>query len=136
MDDMRVAIVGSREYVDKRKVRDFIFKCKEQFGTDLEIVSGGQKQGADGYAKKFSLEMDVKYSEFPPQHYPYNQHCIRPIYEYGKDYRVYHYHKRNKQIAEYSDVVVAFIPRDKRSKGTESCLLEAKKLKKNITIIQ
>ena len=111
MDDMRVAIVGSREYVDKRKVRDFIFKCKEQFGTDLEIVSGGQKQGADGYEKKFSLEMDVKYSEFPPQHYPYNQHCIRPNYEYGKDYRVYHYHKRNKQIAEYSDVVVAFIPR-------------------------
>ena len=76
------------------------------------------------------------YKEFPPAHYNWNMHCVRPAGEYKKPFYVSNYHKRNKQIAEYSDVVVAFIPRDKRSKGTESCLLEAKKLKKNITIIQ
>ena len=135
MDDMRVAIVGSREYVDKRKVRDFIFKCKEQFGTDLEIVSGGQKQGADGYAKKFSLEMDVKYSEFPPSHYQYNQHCVLESYKYGKPYAVWHYHSRNKDLIEYSDVVVAFIPKGITSKGTNSALKEAVKKEKKYVII-
>ena len=49
---MKVAIVGSRKYTNSRKVKDFVFNLKEQFGDELEIVSGGQKHGADGYAKK------------------------------------------------------------------------------------
>ena len=53
---MKVAIVGSREYTNKRRIQEFIHKLKERWGNDLEIVSGGQKDGADGYAKKYSLE--------------------------------------------------------------------------------
>jgi len=49
---VRIAIIGSRSYTNKRKIQDFIFKLKEKVGDDLEIVSGGQKDGADGYAKK------------------------------------------------------------------------------------
>ena len=58
---MKVAIVGSRQYTNKRRIQEFIFKLKEKYGDKLEIVSGGQKQGADGYAKKFALEFDTKY---------------------------------------------------------------------------
>ena len=56
---MRVAIVGSRKYTDKRRIQEFIFKLKEKYGEQLEIISGGQRQGADGYAKKYALEFDV-----------------------------------------------------------------------------
>ena len=73
---MKVAIVGSRKYTNKRRVQEFVFKLKEKYGDELEIVSGGQKQGADGYAKKYALEFDLKYSEFPPAHYQYIQHCV------------------------------------------------------------
>ena len=73
---MKVAIVGSRQYTNKRRIQEFIFKLKEKYGDKLEIVSGGQKAGADGYAKKYALEFDTKYSEFPPAHYTYNQHCV------------------------------------------------------------
>ena len=52
----RVGIVGSREYTNRRKIKEFVFKLKEQFGDKVEIVSGGQKLGADGLAKKFALE--------------------------------------------------------------------------------
>ena len=45
---MKIAIVGSRGYTNKRKIKDFIFKLKEKVGENLEIVSGGQKDGADG----------------------------------------------------------------------------------------
>ena len=61
---MKIGIVGSREYENKLKIKEFIYQLKEKFGEELVIVSGGQKEGADGYAKKFSLGFDVKYAEF------------------------------------------------------------------------
>jgi len=132
---MRVAIVGSRQYTNKRRIQEFIFKLKEKYGDELEIVSGGQKDGADGYAKKYALEFDTKYSEFPPVHYTYNQHCVLESYKYSRPYAVWHYHDRNKHIAEYTDVMVAFIPKGITSKGTESAIKEAVKKEKKYVII-
>lgn len=132
---MRVAIVGSRKYTNKRRIQEFIFKLKQKYGEELEIVSGGQKEGADGYAKKYALEFDVKYSEFPPVHYTYNQHCVLESFKYGRPYAAWHYHDRNKEIAEYTDVMAAFIPKDTTSKGTESALKQAIKKEKKYCII-
>ena len=132
---MKVAIIGSRKYTNKRRIQEFVFKLKEKYGDELEIVSGRQKQGADGYAKKYALEFATKYSEFPPAHYQYNQHCVLESYNYSKPYAVWHYHTRNKQIAEYSDAVVAFVPKGITSKGTNSALKEAEKKDKKYVII-
>ena len=132
---MKVAIVGSRKYTNRRKIQEFVFKLKQKWGDKLEVVSGGQKDGADGYAKKYSLEFGVNYSEFPPKHYQYNQHCVLESYNYGRKYATWHYHHRNKQKAEYCDVMVAFIPKDMVSRGTESALHEATKRDKKIVII-
>ena len=49
---MKVAIVGSRKYTNRRKIQEFVFKLKQKWGNELEVVSGGQVDGADGYAKK------------------------------------------------------------------------------------
>ena len=108
---IKIGIVGSRNYTDKKKVKDLLFEIKEKYGNEVEIVSGGQKEGADGYAKKFALEFDMKYVEFPPTHYNWNMHCKLPATKYNKPYYVTNYFKRNKQIAEYSDIIVAFIPK-------------------------
>ena len=132
---MKVAIVGSRQYTIKRRIQEFIFKLKEKYGDELEIVSGGQKEGADGYAKKYALEFDTKYVEFPPAHYQYNQHCVLESYNYGKPYAVWHYHNRNKEIVNLSDVITAFIPKGITSKGTNSTLKEAEKVNKKTVII-
>ena len=132
---MKVAIVGSRQYTNKRRIQEFVFKLKKKYNDKLEIVSGGQKDGADGYAKKYALEFDIKYSEFPPVHYIYNQHCVLESYKYGRPYASWHYHDRNKKIVEYSDAVVAFIPKNIESKGTESTLKEAVKKQKKYCII-
>ena len=87
-------------------------------------------------AKKFALELDVRYSEFPPQHYPHNIHCVRPKFEYGRQYYVSNYFKRNKQIANYSDRVVAFVSDSKNvTSGTLSTLQYAEKLNKKSIII-
>ena len=48
---IKIGIVGSRSYTDKKKVKDLIFEIKEKYGDEVEIVSGGQRDGADGLAK-------------------------------------------------------------------------------------
>ncbi len=132
---MKVAIIGSRKYENKRRIQEFVFKLKKKYGEELEIVSGGQKDGADGFAKKYALEFDIRYSEFPPAHYSFNQHCVRESYKYGRPYAVWHYHDRNKHLIEYSDVVVAFTLKEEMSSGTESALKEAIKKEKKYVII-
>tara|TARA_B100000029_G_C17198090_1_gene823290 strand:+ start:232 stop:645 length:414 start_codon:yes stop_codon:yes gene_type:complete len=132
---IKIGIVGSRNYTDKQKVKDLIFEIREKYGEDVEIVSGGQRDGADGYAKKFALEFDMDYVEFPPAHYNWNMHCKLPATKYNKPYYVTNYFKRNKQIAEYSDIIVAFIPKGVNSRGTMNTIHHAEKLKKLIKIL-
>ena len=132
---IKIGIVGSRSYTDKKKVKDLIFNIKEKYGDEVEIVSGGQPKGADGLAKKFALEFDMKYVEFPPSHYSHNMHCKLPATEYNKPYYVSNFFKRNKQIAEYSNIIVAFIPDGVESRGTMDTVGHAEKLKKLVKII-
>ena len=51
---IKVGIVGSRAYTNKKKIKNLIFDIKQKY-PESEIVSGGQQDGADGYAKKFAL---------------------------------------------------------------------------------
>ena len=122
----RVGIVGSRTYTNRRKIKEFVYKLKEKFDDKVEIVSGGQLKGADGFAKKFALEFDMKYVEFPPRHYTYNQHCILDPKNF---------HDRNKQIVEYSDYIVAFMPENDYTKGTMNTIETAEKLGKKVIIL-
>ena len=115
---IKIGIVGSRGYTDKKKVKDLIFKIKTKYGDEVEIVSGGQRDGADGYAKKFALEFDMNYVEFPPSHYSHNMHCKLSVNNYSKPYYISNYFKRNKQIAEYCNIIIAFIPTGVESRGT------------------
>ena len=133
---IKIGIVGSRSYTNKKKIKDLIFQIKEKHGDEVEIVSGGQRDGADGFAKKFALEFDMNYVEFPPSHYNWNMHCKLPATEYNTQYYVTNYFKRNKQLAEYSDIIVAFIPDGVESRGTMNTIEHAKKQKKLIQIIR
>ena len=132
---VKIAIIGSRGYTNKRKIKEFIFKLKEQVGGKLEIVSGGAKEGADKYAKRFALDFDVNYSEFPAYHEPHNIHCVLESFRYGKQYNVGHYHRRNKDLIEYSDKVVAFCTNGVVTNGTLSALTHAEKINKKLIII-
>ena len=57
---LKVGIVGSREYENRKKIKEFIFKLKHDKGDDTIIVSGGCLQGADFYAKKYALELGLQ----------------------------------------------------------------------------
>ena len=132
---MKVAIIGSRRYENKKKIKDFIFKLKNEYGTDTIIVSGGCKQGADRYAKKYALELGLQYEEYPPFHEVHNLYCPLPSSRYGKDYSMKYFFARNKIIAGTSDFVVGFIPDGVEGRGTMNTIDYAKKLNKKYIII-
>ena len=132
---MKIGIVGSRRYENKKKIKDFIFKLKQEHGEDTTIVSGGCKNGADKYAKKYALELGIQYEEYPPFHEGHNLFCVLPANCYGKPYHVKNYFARNKLIAKHSDYVVGFIPEGHVSNGTNSTLKYAEKFGKKTIII-
>jgi len=132
---MKIGIVGSRIYENKKKIKDFIFKLKQEKGENVIIVSGGCPDGADRYAKKYALEFGLQYEEYPPFHAQHNLYCALPETCYGKQYSVRYFFARNKLIAKNSDYIVGFIPEGHTSNGTNSTLKYAQKFGKKTLII-
>ena len=132
---MKVAIVGSRRYENKKKIKDFIFKLKQQYGEKTIIVSGGCRTGADKYAKKYALELGLQYEEYPPFHEVHNLYCTMPKSRYDKPFSMKNFFARNKILAGTSDIIVGFIPEGVEAKGTMNVLEYAKKFDKKRIII-
>ena len=132
---MKVAIIGSREYENIRKIKDTLFQLKQKFGNDLIIVSGGAQHGADKFARKYALEFGIKYKEFNPAHTTKNLYSAMSDNYYEKPYHVSQFHHRNLLIARDCDVMMAFIPNGDSSNGSMSAIKNAKKLNKRVTII-
>ena len=132
---MRVAIIGSREYENTRKIKDALFQLKQKFGTDLIVISGGAQYGADKFARKYALEFGIKYQEFNPAHTTKNLYSAMSDNYYDKPYHVSQFHHRNMLIAKACDVMMAFIPNGLTANGSESAIKSAKKLNKPVTII-
>ncbi len=91
---MRVAVIGSRT-LHLENLSDYLPE-----GT-TEIVSGGAR-GIDTDAKKYALQHKILLTEFLPDYQQYGRSA--PL-------------KRNIQIIEYADMVLAFW--DGKSHGTK-----------------
>lgn len=131
---IRVGLIGSRSYENKKRIKDLIFHIKNKYGTETVVISGGCPTGADRYAKKYALELGLQYEEFPPAHHQHNLYCRFGEEHYGKPYKVSNFFKRNKQIAIFSDVVIGFIPLGEKASGTMYTINATKKLNKKTQI--
>lgn len=94
---MKVAVIGSRNLV----VPDLQNYLPEDV---TEIVSGGAR-GIDRCAREYALTHRIKLTEFLPEYSRYGR--IAPL-------------KRNLQIVDYSDAVIAFW--DGKSSGTKNVI--------------
>ena len=113
---MKLAVVGSRGFLDYKKLRNEIIRNFEI--SDLtEIVSGGAN-GADSLAEIFSREFDKKMTVVVPN---WNR--------YGKSAGMI----RNRTIIDCADCVIAFW--DGKSKGTKNSIDLAKKQNKPVIVI-
>lgn len=132
---INIGIVGSRIYLNKKRVEEVVDKCIQKYGlTNICIISGGAR-GADYLGKIIALEKGLKYKEYNPAHTEYNEYSGKPKDFYGKPYKVFYFFERNSFIAEDSDILFAFIPKDHVSNGTNDTISKAKKLNKPYFII-
>ena len=132
---MKVAVIGSRQYENVRKIKDTLTNLRQKFGNDLVIISGGAKDGADKYARKYALEFGIRYKEFNPAHTPRNLYSAMSDEYYGKPYHVSQFHHRNQLLAQDCDVMIAFIPQGVKSDGSLSAIKSAEKYDKKVVII-
>lgn len=106
---MKIAIIGSRTlWVDDLKR----FLPKET----TEIVSGGAK-GIDACARHYATENHIKLTEFLPDYARFGR--AAPL-------------KRNLQIIEYADLIIAFW--DGKSRGTKYVIENARRQGKQLKI--
>lgn len=107
---MKIAIIGSRGLT----IEDL---CEYIPKGVTEIVSGGAA-GVDACAKKYALEKGISYTEFLPEYEKYKKGA--PL-------------KRNLQIIDYADAVIAFW--DGKSRGTKFVIDKCKEKNKEIKVI-
>ena len=112
---MKVIIAGSRNFNDYKKL------CKIcdhllQNQANIEIISGAAK-GADQLGEKYASEKGYRIKKFPAN---WNK--------YGKSAGP----KRNEEMANYADVLIAFW--DGKSRGTKNMIELANKRKLNVLI--
>ena len=107
---MKTAVIGSRGITNI----DVGMYLPE--GTD-EIVSGGAK-GVDTLARDYAVQHGIRLTEFLPDYSRYKRGA--PL-------------KRNEQIIEYADVILAFW--DGQSKGTKFVIDKAEKIGKEVRVI-
>ncbi len=106
---MKVAVIGSRNLV----VQDLGIYLPEE---TMEIVSGGAK-GIDTCAREYANAKGLKLTEFLPDYKRYGRGALL---------------KRNLQIIDYADCVLAFW--DGQSRGTKFVIEHCKAQNKPIRI--
>tara|TARA_R110002074_G_scaffold202856_1_gene370733 strand:+ start:214 stop:618 length:405 start_codon:yes stop_codon:yes gene_type:complete len=133
---MRIGLVGSKFYSNSRKIKDTIFQLSKKFqGSDLTIVSGGNKNGAEKFVKKYALELECEYVEYNAAHTNKNLYSALNEKFYGKPYHVKNFHHQNKLLSQGVDCLIAFIPEGIECKEMINLIKQAKKFGRNVVII-
>ena len=133
---MRIGLVGSKFYTNSRKIKDTIFQLKQKFQEeDLTIVSGGNKNGAERFVKKYALELECNYLEYNASHTNKNLYSALNERFYGKPYHVKNFHHQNKLLSQGIDCMIVFVPEGIECKEMVNLIKQAKKFGRNVVII-
>jgi len=114
---MKVIIAGGRNFRDYDKLRE---SCDNILVNqkEVEIVSG-TAVGADTLGERYAQEKDYEVKKFPAQW---------DLYGKSAGY------KRNQQMAEYADGLIAFW--DGKSKGTKHMIDIANKMGLKVRVVR
>ena len=114
----RIVIAGCRNYNNYDEAKEFIDNCLIDINKENEIIIvSGCASGADAIGERYAMENGFK------------------IEKYAADWKKYGRAagpKRNKEMAEISDLLICFW--DEKSKGTKSMIDYAEKYGKKLEI--
>ena len=114
---MRITIGGCRDFNDYAIFKEFVEECLSKIKDSEIVILSGHCSGTDLMAERFAAEKGYQTEIYPAQ-----------WDKYGKGAGP----KRNKEMVEKSDLVLAFW--DSKSRGTKNLVEMARKLKKSLAI--
>jgi len=129
---VKLAIVGSRDVTDYNLVKSEVLKRFDINEVDI-IVSGGAN-GVDSLAEQLAKEFNKKMKVFPAKWDDLSHPDARiRTNKYGKKYDANAGHRRNQQIVDFADSVIAF--RLNNSSGTTDTIKRTEKAGKHLITI-
>lgn len=105
---MVAGLIGSKLYTSELKIIETIQRLKKSFRSELKIVSGGTREGAEYYIKKYTLEFSIDYGEFNPAYTQKNLYSIPEDSYYGKQYHGSQILHRYQLLIDFSDIIILF----------------------------
>jgi len=131
----KVAIIGSTDWQNKRKVQETLQGLKTRFGSDLVVIGAGGPEGANYMVKKYSIEFGIEYREFNPSFTGSNLYSAMPESYYGKSYHFSQLHHRMKLIAQHCDYMMILASESVLHPVLKTAYSNVKKLEKPVTIL-
>ncbi len=123
---IRIIIAGGRDYTNYPELKGFCKAVVDLYKNDVEIVSGTMK-GVDLLGERFSREViGSEPARFPADWDDINHpEAVVKYKKNGKPYNAAAGPIRNRKMADYADMLIAFW--DKKSRGTKNMIEEAEK---------
>lgn len=131
----KIACIGSVNYDNITKIKEFLSGLKNNVDeNDILIISGGRKNGADSYIRKYSNYFGLTYLEYNPAFTTKNLYSAMGEWFYGKEYSIRHIYSRNKLMVDNCNMLVIFLNlNEKINKEFDNIIQLAQK--KNIKIL-
>ena len=132
-----IITTGSPNWQDRTKVKDVLFELKNRFGIDIRVITLGSKLGADLYIKNYSMDLGIKYAEYPTFNQPWTADCVEEEFMYGKPFDKRHLFMRNARLVKLAELAVVFyIPTDEFNRPINDLITQLEKKNKKVMIIQ
>jgi hypothetical protein len=131
---MKVAVIGNKDWQNKRKVQETLRRLKTQF-DEVQVIGAGGSEGANNMVRKYALEFGMSYKEYNPSYSGYNLYSAMPKTYYGKSYHFSQLHHRMKLIAENCDYMIIMTNENKMDPVLKTAYSNINKLKKPVVLL-
>lgn len=131
---MKVAVIGNKDWQNKRKVQETLRELKTKF-DEVQVIGAGGSEGANNMVRKYALEFGMNYKEYNPSYSGYNLYSAMPKTYYGKSYHFSQLHHRMKLIAENCDYMIIMTNENKMDPVLKTAYSNINKLKKPVVLL-
>ena len=105
---MNISIIGSPRYENSLQIKDFLFKIKQSFGVNTNIITRGNTDGCERWVRKYALELGFRYTEYNPAHTPKSLYSGMDDDYYDRPYHPTQKLHQYDCIVKYSDRIFYF----------------------------
>jgi len=135
MINMRVAIIGNKEWQNRRKVQEILQKLRSEH-EELTIIGAGGSEGANHMVRKYALEFGMNYEEYNPSYSGYNLYSALPESYYGKNYHFSQLLHRMRLLAENTDYMIILNNQNILNPQLKTAYNKINKLKKPVVLLK